>query len=222
MGTREEEEEPRQADQKKGMKVSACFQQPPLRYQKSRKTGPQQSAGSQARKESRDFSGLRKRFEDLSLDEDQNDSCNGDQAVSSQHKQPPPRHSQSDVQTEVCLSKVHQEEAAGSDPFGPADSQRVTPLPTTPQKIELARKALERVEMSLRKDPLSPTKPCSPTKRPFLTKDSNLTNFVGFDVDGRLNDFEREFKVMKEAFEGTLTDRKAMEEAISLAKNRGR
>ncbi|KAL2132240.1 hypothetical protein VTI74DRAFT_4063 [Chaetomium olivicolor] len=42
----------------------------------------------------------------------------------------------------------------------------------------------------------------------------------GWDVDGRLNAFESQFKVMKEAFEGTITDRKAMEEAINLAKNR--
>lgn len=45
--------------------------------------------------------------------------------------------------------------------------------------------------------------------------------YAGWDVDGRLNEFESQFKVMKEAFEGTVTDRKAMEEAIDLAKNRG-
>ncbi|KAG7289412.1 hypothetical protein NEMBOFW57_005783 [Staphylotrichum longicolle] len=44
--------------------------------------------------------------------------------------------------------------------------------------------------------------------------------YTGWDVDGRLNEFESQFKVMKEAFEGTVTDRKAMEEAIDLAKNR--
>ena len=67
----------------------------------------------------------------------------------------------------------------------------------------------------------SPTKPSSPIKLDFLTKDSNVMSFTGWDVDGRLNEFESQFKVMKEAFEGTVTDRKAMEEAIDLAKNRG-
>jgi kinesin family protein C1 len=76
--------------------------------------------------------------------------------------------------------------------------------------------------MSLRKNPPSPTKSCSPTKSSFLTKDSSLTNFAGWDVDGRLSEFESQFKIMKEAFEGTMTDRKALEEAIDLAKNRGR
>ncbi len=69
--------------------------------------------------------------------------------------------------------------------------------------------------------PSSPSKFSSPIKLNFLTKDSNLTSFAGWDVDGRLNEFESQFKVMKEAFEGTVTDRRAMEEAIDLAKNRG-
>ncbi|KAL2169567.1 hypothetical protein VTG60DRAFT_5879 [Thermothelomyces hinnuleus] len=42
----------------------------------------------------------------------------------------------------------------------------------------------------------------------------------GWDVDGRLSEFETQFKVMKETFEGTMSDRKVLEEAIELAKNR--
>ncbi|KAL2152340.1 hypothetical protein VTH82DRAFT_5524 [Thermothelomyces myriococcoides] len=42
----------------------------------------------------------------------------------------------------------------------------------------------------------------------------------GWDVDGRLSEFETQFKVMKETFEGTISDRKVLEEAIELAKNR--
>ncbi|KAL2017114.1 hypothetical protein VTK56DRAFT_2586 [Thermocarpiscus australiensis] len=44
----------------------------------------------------------------------------------------------------------------------------------------------------------------------------------GWDVDGRLNEFETQFKVMKEAFEGSLTDKRTLEEAIDMAKNRAR
>ncbi|KAK4189112.1 putative kinesin-like protein [Podospora australis] len=41
-----------------------------------------------------------------------------------------------------------------------------------------------------------------------------------WDVDGRLSEFETQFKVMKEAFDSTLTDRKAMEDMIDFAKQR--
>jgi kinesin family protein C1 len=81
---------------------------------------------------------------------------------------------------------------------------------------------MEEFIKSVRKNPLSPTKSCSPAKLPFLTKDSRLTNFVGWDVDGRLNEFESHFKVMKEAFDVSLADKRTLEEVIELAKNRGR
>ncbi|AEO56719.1 hypothetical protein MYCTH_2301930 [Thermothelomyces thermophilus ATCC 42464] len=42
----------------------------------------------------------------------------------------------------------------------------------------------------------------------------------GWDVDGRLSEFETQFKVIKETVEGTMGDRKILEEAIELAKNR--
>lgn len=74
---------------------------------------------------------------------------------------------------------------------------------------------------SIRKNPLSPTKSCSPAKGPFLNKESKITNFTGWDVDGRLNEMETTFKTMKEAFEGTMSDRKTMEDAIEIAKKRG-
>ncbi|KXX81490.1 Kinesin-like protein klpA [Madurella mycetomatis] len=42
----------------------------------------------------------------------------------------------------------------------------------------------------------------------------------GWDVDGRLNEFESQFKVMKEAFDVSLADKRTLEEVIELAKNR--
>ena len=74
---------------------------------------------------------------------------------------------------------------------------------------------------SIRKKPLSPTKSCSTTRTLFLTKDSNLTTFTVWDVDGRLGEIETHFKTMKDALEGTMSDRKTLEEAIGLAKKRG-
>ncbi|KAK2069441.1 hypothetical protein P8C59_004023 [Phyllachora maydis] len=41
-----------------------------------------------------------------------------------------------------------------------------------------------------------------------------------WDIDSRLHGIENQFKVMKEAMDGTLTDRKALEEAVELAKTR--
>lgn len=70
----------------------------------------------------------------------------------------------------------------------------------------------------------SPTK--SPTKSPtrynsFLTKDSNLTGYVAFDVDGRVGDIESQFKELKAMVDTTLLDRKGMDDALELAKKRG-
>jgi kinesin family protein C1 len=64
---------------------------------------------------------------------------------------------------------------------------------------------------------------CSPAKQPqFLTKDtSSVTNFSGWDIDERLHGIESQFRVMKETMDGTLTDRKALEEAVDIAKTRG-
>lgn len=85
-----------------------------------------------------------------------------------------------------------------------------------------AMEKMDEIVKTVRKIPFSPTKSCSPTKLSYLTKDSNLTNFVGWDVDGRLNEFESQFKVMKEAFDVSLADKRTLEEVIELAKNRGR
>ena len=74
---------------------------------------------------------------------------------------------------------------------------------------------------SAAKTPRSPVKsPCS-KKVPFLTKESNTRNFTAWDVDERLSELDNQFKVMKEVMNVSLTDRKAMDEAINLAKTRG-
>ncbi|KAM7218291.1 P-loop containing nucleoside triphosphate hydrolase protein [Rhypophila decipiens] len=66
----------------------------------------------------------------------------------------------------------------------------------------------------------SPSKPCSPSKSPFLTKDTTLTNFTAWDVDERLHELDSQFKQMKEVMNVSLTDRKALEDAVDLAKTR--
>lgn len=55
-----------------------------------------------------------------------------------------------------------------------------------------------------------------------MTKHSNLTDYVvGWDVDERLLEVESQFKGLKEMMSSTVNDRKAMEDAMELAKTRG-
>lgn len=227
MANREAEVEPGQPNQKKGMNTFPSSLQHRLRYQKSRNATRQQPVAPHTRQASRDISGLSRRFETLSLDDRPNGKSNGGQVVSKQHTQPPSRSSQSDVQTESTTpTKVRQEEAARGNPLGPADSKGASAPTTPPLKrfntaLDTALGTAQTWFRTPSKGPLSPAKSCSSANRWFLTKDSNVTSFTGWDVDGRLNEFESQFKVMKETFEGTMTDRKVLEEAIDLAKNRG-
>ena len=78
---------------------------------------------------------------------------------------------------------------------------------------------MDRLGASIMKAARTP----SPTKQhtPFLTKDSNVRNFVAWDVDERLRDVEHQFRDMKEVMNNSLTDKKKLEEAIDHAKTRG-
>jgi hypothetical protein len=67
----------------------------------------------------------------------------------------------------------------------------------------------------------SPVKLQSPRKI-FLTKDSELTHFEAFDVDGRVGDMESQFKELKDMVNTTLTQRKGQEDALELVKTRGK
>ncbi len=237
MANREVDEEVRSPSQK-----STAFPQvmhrPGLRNPTPRASASQRQAAAQARPPSRQVSGLSRQFENLSLEDLPKKPPSGDQAASQHQDQPLSRPSQSDVvQTEGPSpnsrnknknqnnsSKLPREEAARANPFGSAPS-RGTPArpPTTPPPLRRFHDAVHSLLRSPSKRPPSPVKSCTPIRTSFLTKDSNLTSYTGasWDVDDRLTEFESQFKVMKEAFEGTMTDRKTLEEAIDLAKNRG-
>lgn len=49
-----------------------------------------------------------------------------------------------------------------------------------------------------------------------------MRTFTAWDVDERLVEVEAQFKAMKEVMNGSLSDKKAMEEVIEMAKTRGR
>jgi hypothetical protein len=90
---------------------------------------------------------------------------------------------------------------------------------------EKVKRKLDEFEESLSLSPVktfhSLTKPSSPSKS-FLSKDSNLTSYVAWDVDGRVVDMESQFKELKEMVNTTLSERKGQDDALELAKKRGR
>ncbi|KAL2191658.1 kinesin-domain-containing protein [Thermothelomyces heterothallicus CBS 203.75] len=224
MANRELEDEPLQTDQKKGMTFTSFFQYR-LPHQRQQNAALQQVVASHGRRPSRDISGLNRHFKDLSLDDHQDGSLNGGQVAFKSHRQPLYRPSQSEDEPEsIFPGKMHREKAARGNPLRTANSQSETvSAPATPSQIKASRVAYDTVQTlpeSPRKRATSPTKSCSPAKLPFLVKDSTVTNFTGWDVDGRLSEFETQFKVIKETVEGTMSDRKILEEAIELAKNR--
>jgi kinesin family protein C1 len=225
MANREIENEPESVNQKKGMQIPV-FSKPRLRNPSLRQTLPQQPGASQPQQQRRDISTLSRQLKDLSLNDKPNKNAKGGQVVSNQSQQPPSLPSQSEAETEIITPTLQQDEAARGNPLGPADSQSApAPVPATPPESRKFNEAMDTVRKGLQspcKAPLSPFKSsCSPTKPSFLSKESSVTSFTGWDVDGRLNEFESQFKVMKETFEGTMTDRKVLEEAIDMAKNRG-
>lgn len=66
----------------------------------------------------------------------------------------------------------------------------------------------------------SPIKSPSPNK--FLNKNSNLTAFAAWDVDGRVDSMESQFNELKNMVSTTLVHQKGHEDALKLAKTRGK
>ena len=67
----------------------------------------------------------------------------------------------------------------------------------------------------------SPTKSPSPCKS-FLNKDSTLTSYTAWDVDSRVADMESQFKDFRDMVNSSLTERKDHEDALQIAKTRGK
>jgi len=89
--------------------------------------------------------------------------------------------------------------------------------PNTPSQIPVRTRA----EASLATPATSSriTKP-SPCKTPFLSKDSNITNFTAWDVRGRLEDMEAMYSTLKDTVTGSTIERNGLEEAVSKYKLR--
>ncbi|GAO16626.1 hypothetical protein UVI_02012480 [Ustilaginoidea virens] len=101
---------------------------------------------------------------------------------------------------------------------------RLTPLdasalsPKTP--CDRIKRSLAQIEqlISACKAPVSPPK--SPSLVKFLRKDSNLAGFTAWDVDGKMDSMESQFKELKDIMSATLTERRGHEDALELAKAR--
>lgn len=155
-----------------------------------------------------------------------------DQAISTKENCPPSPSSlrQSDFLLEnVTLrpAQSRREDGTATPVTLPEDSRASimappkTPPRSTQHALDMLDKFGDTLRASTRKCSESPSK--SPSKPPsFLTKDSNLTTFTAWDMDERLVEVEAQFKAMKEVMNVSLTDKKAMEEVIEMAKTRGR
>ncbi|KAK2603105.1 hypothetical protein N8I77_009586 [Diaporthe amygdali] len=195
-------------------------------------TGKQtfQYMGPRASVPSRDIS-ISTMMGNLSLDDER---ANGsflrrNQAVSTKENCPPSPTSlrQSDFLLENVTfrpSQLRREDGTATPITHQEDSRAsiMAPPKTPPPSVEQARGWLDRFEDTLlastRRCPESPSK--SPSKTSFLTKDSNLPAFTAWDMDERLVEVEAQFKAMKEVMNVSLTDKKAMEEVIEMAKTR--
>lgn len=98
--------------------------------------------------------------------------------------------------------------------------------PTLPLDGDAAMTAIKKYESLLHtvtRTPRPPSPSKSPSKQLFLTKDtSTLTMFTAWDVDERLHELDSQFRTIKDAMDSTLSDRKGLEEALDLAKMRGK
>ncbi|KAJ4329125.1 kinesin-like nuclear fusion protein [Fusarium piperis] len=100
---------------------------------------------------------------------------------------------------------------------------KIPAVPPKPSKEQQVQRKLDQFQESLSLSPVktftSPTKSPCPSKS-FLTKDSKLTSYVAWDVDGRVVDMESQFKELKEMVNTTLSERKGQDDALELAKTR--
>ena len=210
--------------QPNGTDLSPTLQIRKQRTRKMRSAVSHDSLASQSQR-SRDISILSRKMGGLSIHDkpaDTRKTRNGGQVITKQREQSSHcGNSAPDSKCEAPSSRRVREEGAARPQFRPAEFSR----PTTPTQNPNVKLELEKMETLLKSvclTPGSPTKSSSPVKLSFLNKESNLKSFTAWDVDERLLSVENQFKVMKEAMNVSLTDRKTLEDAVDLAKTRGK
>lgn len=94
----------------------------------------------------------------------------------------------------------------------------VPPKTPTDRQVKLKFERLQ-TSLSIIKASRSPSK--SPSPRKFLTKGSNVTGYTAWDVDGRVDTIESQFKELKDIVNTTINQKKGDEDALEMAKTRG-
>lgn len=94
--------------------------------------------------------------------------------------------------------------------------------PKTPSQIPLPPKVEALVETPNPTPIARRTPRPSPQKPHFLTKDSNINSFTGWDVELRLEGIEGQFAKIRDTLESTTLDRTALEESLAVYKARGK
>jgi hypothetical protein len=148
-------------------------------------------------------------------------SQNGNQAVSKKESeaqvQHPPRGELSDNVTVRPRRQGHDSTPSPQKQAASHQAPPQTPLRTRQGDGEAFLDHAHAIVMDMIMTP-SPTK----SSVPYLTKDSDIKNFTGWDVDERLQQVESQFKAIKEVMDVSLTDKKRLEEAIDVTKTRGK
>ncbi|KAF6833877.1 kinesin family protein, partial [Colletotrichum musicola] len=94
----------------------------------------------------------------------------------------------------------------------------VTPSPDS-KRVRADLEILEETIMSI-KASRSPARSPSPNKLLFLTKDSNVTQFTAWDVEGRLGELDSQFKKVQDSMNSMISDKELMDERIEMYKKR--
>jgi hypothetical protein len=164
------------------------------------------------------------KLEDGEVREEQ---ARGSQAVSEAIPPAATRQSSRLVQLDdkVTVRPARTEEDVSATANKPLDAPCLPPpVPETPRHPEaLLDLRVEQLGCSIKEaKAASPTKSASPLKQPYLSKESNLRNFTVWDVDDRLDGIDAHFKDLKDVLSLSLNDRKVLEDAVDIAKRRGR
>ncbi|KAJ2902186.1 putative kar3 protein [Zalerion maritima] len=93
-----------------------------------------------------------------------------------------------------------------------------TPTCSRASKSDDSKAAIAQLAMAA--EELATPYKSSPHKASFLTKDTNTKGFIAWDVDERLTEFDSKLDVVKDLLNGSLSDKKLMEETIEFLKSK--
>lgn len=91
----------------------------------------------------------------------------------------------------------------------------------TPSHIPVLQRA-EPQETHVTATPSKTRHSLSPTKTPYLTKDSNITALTAWDTRGRLEDVESMYEDLKRTMDGESLERNGLKETVSIYKVRSK